>query len=102
MTVTDAPGLSGALIGGCCMPPAVALTAWCCPCVALGNLAALRGESCLKWACFFMLPPLNCICHYKLRREISGSTGGCLKDACVVSLCPCAAIVQETKSVRRG
>jgi len=24
------------------MPPAVALTAWCCPCVALGNLAALR------------------------------------------------------------
>ncbi|CAG5112584.1 Oidioi.mRNA.OKI2018_I69.chr2.g6782.t1.cds [Oikopleura dioica] len=84
------------------MPPGVALTAWCCPCVALGNLAALRGESCFKWAIFFMLPPLNCICHYKLRREISGATGGCFKDAMVVSCCPCAAIVQETKSVRRG
>merc|ERR1711894_526525 len=69
MTVTDAPGLSGALFAGCCVPPAVALTAWCCPCVALGNLAALRGESCVKWAIFFLLPPLNCICHYKLRQH---------------------------------
>ena len=60
----------------------------------------LGGESCLKWGCFFMLPPLNCICHYKLRRDIKSDhgidQGGCIRDALIVSFCFCCALIQVT------
>ena len=56
------------------------------------------GESCLKWGCFFMLPPLNCICHYKLRRDIKSDhgidQGGCIRDALAVTFCFCCALIQ--------
>jgi len=53
----------------------------------------------VKWACFFMLPPLNCICHYKLRRDIKSDhgvdQGGCIRDALAVTFCACCAIIQD-------
>ena len=62
-------------------------------------LYILGGESCVKWACFFMLPPLNCICHYKLRRDIKSDfgvdQGGCIRDALAVTFCACCAIIQD-------
>ena len=53
----------------------------------------------MKWGCFFMLPPLNCICHYKLRRDIKSDhgidQGGCIRDALAVSFCACCALIQD-------
>ena len=61
-------------------------------------IITLGGESCLKWGCFFMLPPLNCICHYKLRRDIKADhgidQGGCIRDALIVNFCFCCALIQ--------
>ena len=46
-----------------------------------------------------MLPPLNCICHYKLRRDIKSDfgvdQGGCIRDALAVTFCACCAIIQD-------
>ena len=46
-----------------------------------------------------MLPPLNCICHYKLRRDIKSDhgidQGGCIRDALAVSFCACCALIQD-------
>lgn len=108
MPVTNQPGSWNAnlLTGAPCTGPLLLLQGCCFPCWGLGNLAAMRGESCIKWACFFMLPPLNCICHYRLRRQIKDDTGfgnmGCLKDAIIVTFCSCCAIIQETKQLRRN
>ena len=45
-----------------------------------------------------MLPPLNCICHYKLRRDIKADhgidQGGCIRDALIVNFCFCCALIQ--------
>merc|ERR1711957_270212 len=96
------------ILGAPCSGPMVLVKGCCFPCWGLGDLAGMRGESCIKWACFFMLPPLNCICHYKLRRQIKEENNigarmpGCLMDALIVTLCSCCAIIQETKQVRRG
>ena len=45
-----------------------------------------------------MLPPLNRICHYKLRRDIKSDhgidQGGCIRDALAVTFCFCCALIQ--------
>ena len=115
MTIVNQPGKWNVRIfpGGAVAGPLLCMKACCFPCWGLGSLAAMRksffgenlkltklqgGESCLKWGCFFMIPPLNCICHYRLRRDIKSDhgidQGGCIRDALAVTFCFCCALIQ--------
>merc|ERR1712227_198805 len=108
MPVTSQPSgewKSSLILGSVCTDPWLCVKGYCCPCVGLGSIARQRGDSCIIWALYFLLPPLNCICHYKLRRDIRddhGISGGCLCDMCIVSFCSCCAIIQEDKQVNSG
>merc|ERR1711876_39188 len=77
MTVIRQPGKWNVRLfpGGAVAGPLLCMKACCFPCWGLGSLAASRGESCLKWGCFAAIPPLTCICHYRLRRDIKSDHG---------------------------